>query len=113
MVPSGTRVLTLLLPSTFRGECRGDYITPRTRVRLPPPASVVVVQQQDIGHVAAPLVVALAVEAQAARHLTGNEEMEGAIPSDGSLTCGNGSRVEREVASLEIRVRFPVAAPAE
>jgi hypothetical protein len=82
-------------------------------VRLPPPASVVVVQQQDIGHVAAPLVVALAVEAQAAGHLTGNEEMEGAIPSDGSVTCGNGSTVEREVASLEIRVRFPVAAPAE
>ena len=27
--------------------------------------------------------------------------------------CGNGSRVEREVASLEIRVRFPVAAPVE
>src|SRR5262249_14739064 len=26
---------------------------------------------------------------------------------------GNSSRVEREVASLEIRVRFPVAAPAE
>ena len=30
-----------------------------------------------------------------------------------SSACGNGSRVEREVASLEIRVRFPVAAPAE
>ncbi len=35
------------------------------------------------------------------------------IPPTALSFCGNGSRVEREVASLEIRVRFPVAAPAE
>ena len=63
-------------------------------------------------HVSAILVAALAVEAQKAGHLTGNEEMEGAIPSDGS-PCGGGSIEEHEVASLGIRVRFPAAAPVE
>jgi hypothetical protein len=63
-------------------------------------------------HVSAPLVAALAVEAQKAGHLTGNEEMEGATPSDGS-PCGGGSTEEHEVASLGIRVRFPAAAPVE
>ncbi len=113
MVPSGTRVLTLLLPSTCRGECCQDYILiRRLQVRILPGLPVAQSEEQRNSCLDNHLVAAFAVEAQAAGHLTGNEEMEGASPSDGSATCGNGSRVEREVASLEIRVRFPVAAPA-
>ena len=37
------------------------------------------------------LVAALAAEAQVAGRLTGTEEMEGASPSGGSLSCGHGS----------------------
>ena len=62
MVPSGTRVLTLLLPPISAANALGT----------------------TWGRLDEPLVAALAVEAQGAGHLTGNEEMEGAIPFDGS-----------------------------
>ena len=84
----------------------------RTRVRIPPVPLLGDRSSAVEHHVSTPLVAALAVEAQKAGHLTGNEEMEGAIPSDGS-PCGGGSIEEHEVASLGIRVRFPAAAPVE
>jgi hypothetical protein len=96
-------------------ECRWDYTAETGEVTDSNPVeSTLGARSSGVrAPCPAPSVAALAVEAQKAGHLIGNEEMEGAIPSDGSPSCGNSSRVEREVASLEIRVRFPVAAPAE
>lgn len=107
----GPVVLTLLAAAYVCSECRRDYTAHNGEVAGSNPAgSTTWTRSSEVERlVSALFVAALAAEAQTAGRLTGTEEMEGASPSGGSL-CGDSSTAEREDASLEIRVRFPVAA---
>src|SRR5262245_42060177 len=90
----GVPVTHARLPSRFdsevahRSECSWDYtiILGKTRVRIPPGPLMGARSSEVRAPCPATLVAALsfAAEAQTAGHLTGTEEMEGAIPSGGS-----------------------------